>query len=134
MKDFDQWNSEKKKTDSREDMGDVYFSEREVWWVRLGVNIGFEQDGTGEGFERPVVILKKYNPNTLLVLPLSTTQKRGKYYCAVGKVEERDAVAIVSQIRLLDSKRLVNSAGTIDKETFARLIKAVVDTNFGGYI
>ena len=37
-----------------------YFKEREIWWVNLGVNVGFEQDGKGDNFERPILILKKF--------------------------------------------------------------------------
>lgn len=37
QKDFDRWNTEKKKTDVRVGVSNVYFDEREVWWARLGV-------------------------------------------------------------------------------------------------
>jgi mRNA interferase MazF len=127
-KEFDSWNTHKK--DINVLQREIYFYTREVWWVRLGVNIGFEQDGTGEVFERPVVILKKYNPNVFLCVPLSTTQKTGKYYFLVGMVEDRHATAILSQIRLLDAKRLINHAGIIDVPTFDALVTALVKVNF----
>ena len=95
MKDFDQWNNIKKETHKRI-TDDVYFKEREVWWVRLGVNIGFEQDGTGEQYARPVVVIKKYNPEVFLIVPLSTTGKRGKYYFSIGNIDGKEAVAILS--------------------------------------
>ncbi len=41
-KDFDQWNAEKKKTHANEEYFPLY-SEREIRWCRLGVNVGFEQ-------------------------------------------------------------------------------------------
>ncbi|MBI5003667.1 type II toxin-antitoxin system PemK/MazF family toxin [Candidatus Kaiserbacteria bacterium] len=127
-KDFDRWNDTKK--DIHASMHEVYFYEREVWWVHLGVNIGFEQDGTGEVFERPVVIVKKYNPDVFLAVPLSTTQKIGKYYFHVGEVEGKQATAILSQIRLLDVKRLINRAGTLNTLTFDSLVDALVEANF----
>jgi len=128
-KDFDTWNHKKKQV-HRTDTSDVFFYEREVWWVHLGLNVGFEQDGTGEGFDRPVVVLKKFNPDVFLAVPLSTTDKTGKYYFHVGKVEEREATAILSQIRLLDARRLINRAGTIQADIFSELVEKLVSANF----
>ena len=56
------------------------FHEREVWWCSLGANIGFEQDGGGEDFERPVVILKKFNLDACLIVPLTARPKKGIGY------------------------------------------------------
>ena len=133
MKDFDQWNNIKKETHKRI-TDDVYFKEREVWWVRLGVNIGFEQDGTGEQYARPVVVIKKYNPEVFLIVPLSTTGKRGKYYFSIGNIDGKEAVAILSQIRLIDAHRLVKHIGIIEKRLFSSLVNAVVEVNFGDWL
>ncbi|HBM45364.1 MAG: 2,4-dihydroxyhept-2-ene-1,7-dioic acid aldolase [Parcubacteria group bacterium GW2011_GWF2_38_76] len=51
------------------------FREREIWWCSLGENIGFEQDGKNEKFERPVLILRKFNCGMFFGIPL-TSQKR----------------------------------------------------------
>ena len=59
MKNFDEWNVNKKEIDSREIR--VNFSERDVWFIEMGINVGFEQDGKGEDYLRPVLILKKFN-------------------------------------------------------------------------
>ncbi|MBI5470598.1 hypothetical protein HY968_04760, partial [Candidatus Kaiserbacteria bacterium] len=96
-KDFDRWNGIKKSVNVSS-VGDVYFYEREVWWVHLGANVGFEQDGTGEKFDRPVVIIKKYNPQVFLAVPLSTTKKQGKYYFRIGEVEGKQATAILDPL------------------------------------
>ena len=37
------------------------FSEREVWFLKIGVNVGYEQDGNGKEYLRPAIILKKFN-------------------------------------------------------------------------
>lgn len=37
----------------------VKFNEREVWWCAIGVNVGYEIDGKGKDFARPVLVLKK---------------------------------------------------------------------------
>ena len=42
----------------------------------LGANVGFEQDGIGEDFLRPVLILRKFNVYMFWALPL--TKLEGK--------------------------------------------------------
>ena len=58
----------------------IYFKEREIWWSSLGLNIGYEEDGKNIMFERPVLILKKFNHDFLWALPLTSRHKKGKYY------------------------------------------------------
>src|ERR1700731_1059849 len=57
--DFDRWNRIKKATDAADEAARLYFREGEIWWVRLGKNIGYETDGKSREFTRPVIILKK---------------------------------------------------------------------------
>jgi hypothetical protein len=62
MKDFDKWNSVKKIYSKKERTEtEVYFKEREIWWCSAGINIGDEQNGKNFFFERPIIILKKFN-------------------------------------------------------------------------
>ena len=75
---------------------------------------------------------KKYNPQIFLAVPLSTTSKRRKYYAPLGLVDGKDAVAILSQLRLLDCKRLTNRVGTLDNSAFGELIKSIIKANFRG--
>jgi hypothetical protein len=42
-KDFDRWNKTKKKLNA--DIEPLCFREGAIWWVHLGVNIGYEIDG-----------------------------------------------------------------------------------------
>ena len=103
MKDFDEWNKEKK---SLESVGHntLAFHEREIWWCSIGVNLGDEQDGKNELFERPVLIIKKFNNKVCWILPMTTKQKDGIYYHQLehdGKIFS----VILSQIRLLSVKR-----------------------------
>lgn len=121
-KDFDYWNEKKKFLNSKNI--EIYFYEREVWWCSMGLNIGFEQDGKNENFTRPIVVLKKFNKNVFIGIPLSTSQKEGKYYFKFnfsGKISN----AILSQIRLFDSKRLVDKLGRINKHTFQAIKEKV---------
>ena len=65
-KEYGEWHKKKKALNEREDIDNIFFREKEVWWTALGVNIGFEQDGKGEEFRRPVLILKKFNTKRLI--------------------------------------------------------------------
>ena len=85
QKEFDKWNNRKKVIDEK-DMKDIFFREKEVWWCHLGLNVGYEQDGKHEEFKRPVLIFKKFNAETFWALPLTTKNKKGKYYFKLGEI------------------------------------------------
>lgn len=130
-KDFQKWHGLKKEL--HEHAGVALFQEREIWWCSLGANIGFEQDGGGEHFERPVIILKKFNLDACLVVPLTARPKKGTYYLAVGRVDGRDAVAVLSQVRFIDRRRFANKISTLDEETFSVLVRAIIQASFKEY-
>ncbi|KND47498.1 MAG: PemK-like protein [Parcubacteria bacterium C7867-004] len=124
-KDFSTWYSLKERIHSEE--RNKLYHERELWWCSLGTNIGFEQDGTGEGKQRPVLILKGISRETCYVIPLTTSIKRHRYRLPIGHVEGKKAVALMSQIRIIDTKRLVNKIGFLDQECFIRVRKTAKD-------
>jgi mRNA interferase MazF len=121
---FDQWNETKKQTHASAGYLPFYHK-RQIRWCRLGVNVGFEQDGSGTAFARPILVLKAFNRNVCLVIPLSTSTKENPYYKPIGLVEGREAAAIISQIRLIDTKRLDQLITTLDKNNFNKIRKAV---------
>ena len=97
-----------------------YFREREVWWLALGLNLGAEENGKGPEFSRPVLILRKFNQNFFLGVPLSTVPKRGKYYYTFT-LGSNYPTALLSQVRALAASRLINRDGKINREEFMRL-------------
>ena len=119
FKDFWKWH--KKKELVHEAGGTALFHEREVWWCTLGTNIGFEQDGSGELFTRPVVILTKFNLDACLIVPLTAKPKKGKYYYSFMIEEGQSSTANLSQIRLIDSKRLQYKIGVMHKRDFVEV-------------
>ena len=96
------------------------FHEREVWFVKLGVNIRHEQDG-GKDFLRPVLIIKKFSRNLFWAVPLSRTSRRGKYYHELN-FKGGVSVIVLSQLRLIDAARLSYYKGRISNKEF-RIIK-----------
>ena len=99
--------------------------------VNLGVNIDFEMDGKGKEYTRPVIVVKKYNQYSFLAIPLSTSKKINKYHIPIGMVANKEAVANVSQMRNIDSKRLVKKIGHMARELFQEIKKKASLVNFG---
>jgi mRNA interferase MazF len=100
------------------------FHEREIWGCKLGENIGFEQDGKGDSFLRPVLILRKFNQEVLWTLPLTTAKKENHpYYFNFSFQENVQSSAILSQIRLIDAKRLNHQLGYMNKSDFTEVKK-----------
>ena len=118
-KDFKKWHKDKESIHNERPR--VFFHEREIWFCYLGVNIGFEQDGQGNKFLRPVVILRKFNNEVFWGVPLTKTKKDGKYYFKFSLNYDEQSIAIISQLRLIDAKRLLYKVGDISKEDFSTL-------------
>jgi mRNA interferase MazF len=121
-KDFDGWNEKKKQASERDKA--PFCHEREIWWCALGVNIGFEQDGSGNEYRRPILVLRGLSAETCLAIPLTASAKRHPLRPFIGKVENKDAHALLSQMRVIDTKRLVRKIGYLDKAIFEDIRKA----------
>lgn len=122
QKEFDKWNKRKKEINEEEPN---FYHAREIRWCSLGINIGFEQDGTSTAYRRPVLIIRGFSRHVCLVVPLTTSQKKNRYHMSVGIIEDKEAFAILSQIRLIDTKRLHDRLVVLDKERFEEIRKAI---------
>ncbi len=123
-KDFWTWHNKKEKVDGKETR--VFFHERKLWFCHLGTNVGFEQDGKGENFGRPVIIFRKFNKEVFWGIPLTTREKGGKFYFPIIMENKEPRKAILSQLRLLDAKRLYQKIGMIDSATHKCLEEAII--------
>lgn len=103
MKDFDTWNKKKKHIESNA-YEHLTFHEREIWWCSIGHNIGDEQDGKNKLFERPVLVIKKFNDKICWTVPMSTKQKKGVYYHSL-EYDGKTFSVLLSQLRLTSVKR-----------------------------
>lgn len=128
-KDYQKWQPQK--VEIHNEKVRPFFHLREVWFCSLGENVGFEQDGVGEKFLRPVLILRKFNNEVFWALPLTRTEKTGKYYFRIsfvaedGTVDNRPSVVILSQIRLVDAKRLQYKVGDVKEDEFQKIKEAL---------
>jgi len=115
--DFDNWNVKKKALSKRDR---VYFQKGEIWIASIGKNIGDEEDGKHSDYERPVLIVRKFNNNIFLGVPLTSNKdKDGKYYHKL--VSFSGSVLILSQARLFDAKRLLRFMGKIDNNELKKI-------------
>jgi len=106
MKDFDSWNEIKKKIETEQDEPNKFPKEGEVWMSSLGRNIGFEQNGSGDNFSRPVLVVKKFNNHMFWCTPLSTKQKKFDFYFNFTDPHNQKVSVILAQMKLVSVKRL----------------------------
>jgi|SRR3989344_538312 len=96
------------------------FKEGELWWCSIGENIGSEINGKSKKFSRPVVVFKKLSGGTFLGVPTTSLNKIGSWYVQVV-VHDITETAILSQVRVLDYKRLHEKIGQLDASDFKKL-------------
>ncbi len=131
MSEFDKWNEVKKSASA--EYKERHFKEREIFYIKMGQNIGFEQNGKGENFVRPVIILKKFNKDMFFGVPLSSQEKTGCFYHSFEFLKAKRAsrnIALLSQMKLFSSHRLLNKIGMINRDDFVEIkdkIKKLVD-------
>lgn len=120
-KNHDGWNIRKKQLETRKET--PQFNEGDIWWCHLGHNIGHEQDGK-EGkekkFDRPVLVVKRFSAGMFWGVALTTqrpdfTKPSARFYHQIsydGLKEGKESYVILSQLRVLSSKRLITREGT----------------------
>lgn len=121
MQEYDKWNEIKKETSKEIQL--VGYKTRDIFNVKVGKNIGFEQNGKGEEFVRPVVIYKKLTKDMFIGIPLTTTKRDGSFFFHFEFIPNKTSVAILPQGKLFSSKRLLNKIGVINKNDFENLKK-----------
>ncbi len=121
-KDYEKWHRVKRKLDERK--GLVFAHAREIWWCSLGVNVGSEIDGKNENFERPVLVLRVYNRDTMLVVPLTTKHKTDMFHLQIT-ADKKTVYAALTQLRVVSSRRLLRKIDVLQSESF-NLLKATI--------
>ncbi len=131
MKNFDEWNILKKKLEERgEKEAHTYTpplaKKRDLWWCHLGVDVGSEEDGKNEEFQRPVIIVNKLSPHTYLVVPTTSKQKNNKFRIKVLTEENNFSFALIDQLKVIDGKRLKRKISVVSEKEFSLLIDTIV--------
>ncbi len=123
IKTFKDWFQKKSETEAKK--VSAQFKKRDIFWTRVGENIGFEQDGKGNNFLRPVLIFRKFSKQVFWGIPLTTSLKKKGIFYFDFMLKESPQKAILSQLRLFDAKRLEEKMGMISIDDFQKLEKAI---------
>jgi len=96
----------------------------QVWWVNLDPTIGSEIRKT-----RPAVIVSpdelNAHLNTVIVVPL--TSGRAYPFRISTKVQRKDGVAAVDQVRTIDKRRLVKKITELKPTKMKPILDALVE-------
>ena len=108
---FDKWNELKKSINKSTKPKSPH--KGNIYWISIGQNVGCETYGKGKDFARPVLVLSKIQIgyiDSFVGVPLSskTKNKKGFMYYKLTDGRGNKQVALLAQIRVFDSKRILN--------------------------
>jgi mRNA-degrading endonuclease toxin of MazEF toxin-antitoxin module len=122
MKQFLEWIGLKEKLHNQSHKP-PFVSQRDMWWVSFGENVGSEMNGKSHRFTRPALISKKLAHGFYLTAPTTTQARSGSWYVKVSLAGVEEYVCL-HQIRVVDYRRLYSKLGQIDTDDFDRLREA----------
>lgn len=112
---FLDWNFVKQKLDAC--LITNYCRERDIWVCAIGKNIGREQNGKRELFQRPVLVVKTFANGTFLGLPLTSSESNQKFKLQISG----GSFILLSQLRIFDMRRVLRKTRMISYEEFEYL-------------
>jgi len=122
---FDKWNNVKKAT--QQNKRKLGIKPREIFWVKIGQNIGSEEYGKDEDFTRPVIIIRKLTHDLFIGVPITSSIKNNDYFHKFnytnktrGNVEN---TAMILQLRTFSIKRVLSKIGKINQEDFNKIVE-----------
>ena len=114
--------------------GVKFVKERDIWWAHLGINIGHEQDGKNENFERPVLIVKNmFGGKVLWAVPMTSKEREdGNYFFKTSYIQQPDGAsitqyAILPQLKAISPKRLIRKLRVMPKDECKALLTRLRD-------
>ena len=113
---YDSWNKVKKEISVQNNF--TTFKIREIYWLKVGQNVGYETQGKGDDFLRPVLIFRKFSRDTFLGIPLTTSIKDDMFHYKFNYKKGKDSCASLSQIKLFDAKRINQKDGKMNIDSF----------------
>lgn len=121
MNSYDEWNKVKKETQNNSR------KPRDIFWVKIGQNIGSEEYGKDKNFARPLIVIRKLTSDLFIGIPLTSTIKDNDYFHSFEYINKTNGLtknsAMILQLRVYSIKRLMNKTGFINKEDFEVVIK-----------
>jgi pseudaminic acid cytidylyltransferase len=117
---FDKWNRVKKLLNTKKQT--LGFREKDILFVSVGKNIGYETLGKGDEYLRAVLVVKKFGKYSFFGVPLSTKTKEGDFYFNFSYKTSIVSTALLSQAKVFDAKRAKYRSGQIRQRDFEMLV------------
>jgi pseudaminic acid cytidylyltransferase len=121
---FDKWNGLKKLLNTKDQT--IGFREKDILFVSVGKNIGYEILGKGDEYLRPVLVVKKFGKYSFFGVPLSTKTKEGNFYFSFSYKKGIISTALLSQVKVFDSRRSKYRSGQIRQKDFEMLVNKLM--------
>jgi len=122
---YDKWNEVKKVTSKNKMI--LTIKPRDIFWVKIGHNVGHEEFGKGENFVRPVLIVRKLTKELFLGVPLTSTLRDGDYFHSFEYNNKTHGLvknsAMILQLKSFSIRRVMNKIGVVNKEDFELIIE-----------
>jgi len=96
----------------------------QIWWANLGQNIGVEMNGKNNNFERPVLVIKNLNADSVFVAPITSTISDRNHLIKFDLNTNKMSVNIF-QLRTLSTKRFTKKISDICDHDFKRVVEAI---------
>ncbi len=125
MKRYDEWNEVKKSITEKQTKFRI--KPREIYWIRIGQNVGDEEYGKGKNFARPVIVVKKLTKDLFIGIPTSTTIKDNDYFHSFAynnrQKGELEVSAMILQFKTFSMKRMMGKMGVVNKNDFEKILE-----------
>lgn len=134
MKQYDEWNEIKKYT--QKNKRKLGIKSRDIFWAKIGINIGDEEYGKGKDFVRPIIIVRQLTYDLFIGVPTTTTQKENNdYFHSINYIDKKskkniNSSAMILQQKVFSKKRLLSKIGTVNSQEFNTIkekLKKLID-------
>lgn len=125
LKIFVEWTKLKIRIHAQEKENIIFPKKKEIWWASLGQNIGVEINGKNDNYERPILIIKVFNNESVLTVPISSTAKTSRYNINFVNNEGKENSIITSQVKMISTKRLLRLVTEMRDSDFDRVLLAI---------
>lgn len=118
-KDFDRWIKIKKRIHYKGSLRTI--NNGDVWWCRVGENVGSEICGKGIDFLRPVIIARKLTRNNFIGVPLTSKEHKGDWYVDFI-FKNKKQYAVIAQVENISTYRLHHKMGEMPQSDLNRIL------------
>lgn len=100
------------------------YKEGEIWWCRIGENVGNEICGKGKKFIRPVLVARKLSKTNFIGVPLTSQPHKGTWYVEFDFKGNRE-YAVVAQVENMSVYRMHHKFGEVPESDLNKVINGL---------